>query len=199
MTLRVAARTAPAVRSGKRPGKTRRGCHRGVDTYRPREAGRQNSRSEMRDTRCMSDSDRVTGPFPWVGRASTKVALFRGRTARSQTPRAGRRYRAYLVPCRFWCALMMAWCAALGPRTWFASHFFNGGQRQKIGNLQYTHTQGQTGRTGTVIVNFASGGSDSESEPESAAECLRVGQIVELTRTTSSRSTKTGMPKGQRN
>ena len=163
MTLRVAARTAPAVRSGKRPGKTRRGCHRGVDTYRPREAGRQNSRSEMRDTRCMSDSDRVTGPFPWVGRASTKVALFRGRTARSQTPRAGRRYRAYLVPCRFWCA----WCAALGPRTWFASHFFNGGQRQKIGNLQYTHTQGQTG-------------SDSESEPESAAECLRVGQIVEL-------------------
>ena len=162
MTLRVAARTAPAVRSGKRPGKTRRGCHRGVDTYRPREAGRQKSRSEMRDTRCMSD--RVT-----VGRASTKVA-------RSQTPRAGRRYRAYLVPCRFWCA----WCAALGPRTWFASHFFNGGQRQKIGNLQYTHTQGQTGRTGTVIVNFASGGSDSESEPESAAECLRVGQIVEL-------------------
>ena len=130
-TVTLAARTAPAVRSGKRPGKTRRGCHRGVDTYRPREAGRQNSRSEMRDTRCMSDSDRVTGPFPWVGRASTKVALFRGRTARSQTPRAGRRYRAYLVPCRFWCA----WCAALGPRTWFASHFFNGGQRQKIGNL----------------------------------------------------------------
>ena len=128
-TVTLAARTAPAVRSGKRPGKTRRGCHRGVDTYRPREAGRQNSRSEMRDTRCMSD--RVTGPFPWVGRASTKVALFRGRTARSQTPRAGRRYRAYLVPCRFWCA----WCAALGPRTWFASHFFNGGQRQKLGNL----------------------------------------------------------------
>ena len=127
-TVTLAARTAPAVRSGKRPGKTRRVCHRGVDTYRPREAGRQNSRSEMRDTRCMSD--RVTGPFPWVGRASTKVALFRGRTARSQTPRAGRRYRAYLVPCRFWCA----WCA-LGPRTWFASHFFNGGQRQKLGNL----------------------------------------------------------------
>ena len=122
-TVTLAART-PAVRSGKRPGKTRRGCHRGVDTYRPREAGRQKSCSEMRDTRCMSD--RVT-----VGRASTKVALFRGRTARSQTPRAGRRYRAYLVPCRFWCA----WCAALGPRTWFASHFFNAGQRQKIGNL----------------------------------------------------------------
>ena len=77
--MTLAARTAPAVRSGKRPGKTRRGYHRGVDTYRPREAGRQKSRSEMRDTRCMSD--RVT-----VGRASTKVA-------RSQTPRAGRRYR----------------------------------------------------------------------------------------------------------